>query len=178
MTDEDEIIADFIGEKKAKPPAKKLIIEDTDFSDPGLQVHWLENVGGRYRVMSARIVPVPESVKDFPQDNIDNPRTVREYHQKMDENRARTPPGLTRELVLSESMPFLEKYIVACGKNVDDYILPFNKEKSRSGYIYTTMIDDITLFALKFYLNNVIDSIQKEGDEQRAKTTMPTSTGS
>ena len=154
MTNEEEIIADFVGEKKIKPPAKKLIIEEKDFSDPGMQVYWVENVGARYRVMGAKIVPVPQSAV------------------QAGGSRAPVVPGLKKELIISDSMSSLEKFIASIGKNAPDFILYFDstgKYLYRSGYVYATKVDDVTELALHYFITSMIEEAKKEGDDERTK---------
>lgn len=157
MTDEEDIIADFVGEKKVVT-SKKVVIEDTDYSDPGIQVYWMEVVGGRTRVLGAKIVPIPESISKSGSASISQ------------------LPGMERELVMRESMPTFLKFIEAAGKNPADFIFYLDSNAKSSGYVFSQKIYELTTTAIEFFLQSMLDKVKNEGDSKRVEETEKTTT--
>ena len=153
MTDEDDIIADFVGDKKKVSASKKIVIEDADYSDPGVQVYWVEVVGGRTRVLGAKIVPVPESVVKTGSASLGN------------------VPGMERELVMGESMPAFLKFLGAAGKDPADFIFYLDSIARKSGYVFSPKIYEITNQAVGFFLDAMLEKVKKEDGSKRAEKT-------
>jgi hypothetical protein len=151
MTDEDDIIADFVVDKKKAPSSKKVVIEDTDYSDPGVQVYWMEVVGGRSRVLGAKIIPVPAQVIKNGSASLMN------------------APGMERELVMAESMPAFVQFVEAAGKDPADFINYFDPDLKKSGYVFSQKIYEITSQAIGFFLDNMLEKVKKEEESKRAE---------